>query len=300
MTLYYLQEEMGIFLNDILKKLLNEINSQSLSNIAITWINYKKVNSTIKRFGFGINNKLPIYPASIVKLIYAFALYEWIQKGKLTLNDQINAATYKMLFNSSNDATSFIVDILTGTTSGPSLNEEIWEDWKFQRQIINDWLMSLNWKELNGINCCQKTWEDGPFGREKDFYGTSNENINQISTDGTAKIFEEIMMNIEYSEKNINIKYFLERNLNKDSYIYDPNNQIEGFLGEGIPNNIPYWSKAGLMSKVRHDAAWWSINEDNQTLLVVFGNSPEFAQNKLFFPKLAESIYDFNLNFRLI
>ena len=300
MTLYYLQEEMGIFLNDILKKLLNEINSQSLSNIAITWINYKKVNSTIKRFGFGINNKLPIYPASIVKLIYAFALYESIQKGKLTMNDQINDATYKMLYNSSNDATSFIVDILTGTTSGPSLNEEIWEDWKFQRQIINDWLMSLNWKELNGINCCQKTWEEGPFGREKDFYGTSNENINQISTDGTAKIFEEIMMRIEYSEKNINIKYFLERNLNKDSYIYDPNNQIEGFLGEGIPNNIPYWSKAGLMSKVRHDAAWWSINEDNQTLLVVFGNSPEFAQNKLFFPKLAESIYDFNLNFRLI
>ena len=295
MTLYYLQEEMGIFLNDILKKLLNEMNSQSLSNIAITWINYKKVNSTIKRFGFGINNKLPIYPASIVKLIYAFALYEWIQKGKLTLNDQINDATYKMLYNSSNDATSFIVDILTGTTSGPSLNEEIWEDWKFQRQIINDWLMSLNWKELNGINCCQKTWEDGPFGREKDFYGTSNENMNQISTDGTAKIFEEIMMRIEYSEKNINIKHFLERNLNKDSYIYDPNNQIEGFLGEGIPNNISYWSKAGLMSKVRHDAAWWSMNEDNQTLLVVFGNSPEFAQNKLFLPKLAEAIYDFNL-----
>tara|TARA_Y100001968_G_scaffold306301_1_gene322996 strand:+ start:5271 stop:6170 length:900 start_codon:yes stop_codon:yes gene_type:complete len=295
MTLYYLQEEMGIFLIDIVNKLLNEINSDSQNDLAITWINYKRENKTIKRLGYGINNNLLIYPASIVKLVYAFATYEWIQKNRLTMNDEINEATYKMLANSSNDATSFIVDILTGTTSGPSLNDEIFNHWKYKRQIINDWLISLKWNELKGINCCQKTWEDAPYGREKDFYGTRNQNTNQMSTDGTAKILEEIMSNLEYKRENINIKNFLSRNLIKDSYIDDPNNQIEGFLGEGIPNNIPYWSKAGLMSQVRHDAAWWSMNEGNQTLLVVFGNSSKFAQSKLFLPKLAKAIYEFNL-----
>ncbi len=295
MTLYFLQEKMGIFLNDILDKLLYETNNQSLSDISITWINYKRINSRVKGFGYGINNKLPIYPASIIKLIYAYAIYKWIEKGRLIFNHAINEASYKMLFHSSNDATSFIVDTLTGTTSGPSLDEESWTNWKHQRQLINNWLETLQWEELNGINCCQKTWEDCPFGREKDFYGSQNENINQISTDGTAKIFEEIMQGIKYDENNINIKDFLSRKLQKESYMNDPNNQIEGFLGEGLPNNIPYWSKAGLMSKVRHDAAWWSLNEDSQTLLVVFGNSPEFAQNKLFFPKLARKIYEYNL-----
>ncbi len=286
---------MGEFLNDILKKLLNNSNKLSHSDIAITWINYRKVNNSVKGFGCGINNKLQIYPASIVKLVYALAIYSYVQNDKLNITQEIKEAVYKMLSYSSNDATSFIVDTLTGTTSGPSLNDEIWENWKYQRQIINDWLKSLNWSELRGFNCCQKTWEDGPFGREQDFYGEKNKNINQMSTDGTAKIFEEIMKNIDYTKDNINIKNCLSRSLIKESYINDPNNQIEGFLGQGIPENIPYWSKAGLMSKVRHDAAWWSLNESNQTLLVVFGNSSKFAENLIFLPQLGREIFDYNL-----
>ncbi len=295
MSFYFIEEEMGLFLNDILKKLLNKENNHSIHEVAITWVNYKKNHSTLKGFGYGINNNLQIYPASIVKLVYAFAIYEWIKKGKLILNQDINEAIYKMLSFSSNDATSFIVDTLTGTTSGPSLNDDLWENWKYQRQMINDWLNSIKWSEVNGMNCCQKTWEDGPFGREKDFYGLKNENINQMSTDGTAKIFEEIMKKIKYDKNNINIKNCLERNLKKHTFIDDPNNQIEGFLGEGLPDNIPFWSKAGLMSQVRHDAAWWTMNENNQTLLVVFCNSSKFAKNKLFLPKLAKEIYEYNL-----
>ena len=295
MALYSLREEMRVFLNDILREMLDKENDLTLKDIAISWINYKKVDSNLKRFGYGINNKLQIYPASIVKLVYAFGVYEWIKQGRLTINDEINKAVYKMLFYSSNDATSFIVDLLTGTTSGPSIDNEIWENWKYQREIINDWLKSLKWSEINEFNCCQKTWEDGPFGREKDFYGLRNENRNQMSTDGTAKIMDEIMLNLEYSEENINIKNCLSRTLIKASLAKDPNNQIEGFLGEGVPEETPYWSKAGLTSNVKHDAAWWSMNEDNHTLLVVFGNSAKLAQNKLFFPQLAKEIYYYNL-----
>ena len=39
---------------------------------------------------------------------------------------------YKMLFFSSNNATSFLIDLLTGTTSGPCIEGELWADWKFQ------------------------------------------------------------------------------------------------------------------------------------------------------------------------
>ena len=51
------------------------------------------------------------------------------------------------------------------------------------------------------------------------------------------------------------------------------------------------------MSKVRHDAAWWSTNKENETLLVVFGNSSKFARDKLILPQLAREIYDYNLSY---
>ena len=112
-----------------------------------------------------------------------------------------------MLQHSSNDATSFVVDILTGTSSGTSLEGGIWDNWKYQRQIINDWLRSINWNELKGFNCCQKTWEDEPYGREKDFYGNGNENRNIMTTEGTGRLFEEIMKGRNYEVSARNYKF---------------------------------------------------------------------------------------------
>ena len=181
-------------------------------------------------------------------LIYGLAAYSWIDTKKILLTQEISDAVNKMLFYSSNDATSFLIDIITGTTSGPCIEGDLWENWKYQRSIINDWLKELNWNELNEINCCQKTWDDGPFGREKEFYGTENSNRNMMTTDATARILEEIMIKIDYQKDNLNLRSFLKRNLNKNVLNNDPLNQVDGFLGEGLPENINFWSKAGLMS----------------------------------------------------
>ena len=202
-----------------------------------------------------------------------------------------------MLFYSSNDATGFIIDIITGTTSGPCIEGDPWENWKYQRSIINDWLKELNWNELNEINCCQKTWDDGPFGREKEFYGTENSNRNMMTTDATARILEEIMIKIDYQKDNLNLRSFLKRNLNKNILYNDPLNQVNGFLGEGLPENINFWSKAGLMSQARHDAAWWVNNDSVQTLLVVFGNGEKYFKDETLFPEIAKAVYKYNNNF---
>ena len=100
------------------------------------------------------------------------------------------------------------------------------------------------------INCCQKTWDDGPFGREKEFYGYKHKNRNAMSTDSAARVLEEIMLNIDYQKNDLNLKSFLKRNLDKAVLKHDPQNQIEGFLGEGLPENTHFWSKAGLMSLI--------------------------------------------------
>ena len=298
MSFYYLNEEMGLALNDILDNVCSYNRECLKKDIAITWINYKNENNTLsKGFGFGFNNRKLIYPASIVKLVYALAAYFWIEKGRLLLTNEIIESINKMLFFSSNDATSFVIDLLTGTTSGPSMEGQYWENWKYQRGIINDWLKDLNWKELDGINCCQKTWDDSPFGRERKFYGNKNENKNIMTTDSTARILEEIMINIKYKKDNLNLKSFLKRNLNKSLFKEDPLNQVEGFLGEGLPENIQFWSKAGLMSQVRHDAAWWVNNQSVQTLLVVFGNGKSFYHDDSLFPDIANYVFKYNNEF---
>ena len=80
MSFYYLSEEMGLALNDILGRVCSYNKDFSREDIAITWINYKSENksenkSVFKGFGTGINNKKMIYPASIVKLVYGLAAY---------------------------------------------------------------------------------------------------------------------------------------------------------------------------------------------------------------------------------
>ena len=118
MSFYYLQEEMGLALNDILDRVCSKNRENIKNDIAITWINYKSESNHInKGFGFGINNRKLIYPASIVKLIYGLAAYSWIDTKKILLTQEISNAVNKMLFYSSNDATSFLIDIITGTTS---------------------------------------------------------------------------------------------------------------------------------------------------------------------------------------
>ena len=291
MSFYCINEEIGTVLKDILAKACHEKYPLNFNNVAVTWINYEERSK--KGYGYGINNRKKIYPASIVKLVYSLAIYYWIENKTILRDIQIDEAIQAMLQNSSNDATSFIVDLLTGTTSGPSLEKEIFNKWKFQRIIINDWLKTLNWEELHGFNCCQKTWEDRPYGREKDFYGTSNKNRNAMTTDGTARIMEEIMQNINFNENNINLRNCLFREIKEQSQYNDENSQIKGFLGEGLPQKILFWSKAGLMSEARHDAAWWINENQSKTLLVVFTEGKEFANDNYFLPKFSKAIYEF-------
>ncbi len=300
MSFYYLSKEMGLALNDILRKICSNNKDFSREDISITWINYKSENKSVfKGFGTGINNKKMVYPASIVKLVYGLAVFYWIKKGSLLLSDEIIDAVGKMLSFSSNNATSFLIDLLTGTTSGPRIEGEPWENWKYQRSIINDWLNDLNWKELVGINCCQKTWDDGPFGREKEFYGYDNKNRNAMNSDSAARVLEEIMIHIDYQENNLNLRSFLKRNLNKVVLKKDSLNQIDGFLGEGLPESINLWSKAGLMSEVRHDSAWWINNQSLQTLLVVFCNGEKYSKDSSLLPFIAKEVYDFNKRYTI-
>src|SRR5207237_9705931 len=59
-----------------------------------------------------------IYPASVVKLFYLVAVHRWLEDKKIQEADELKRAVRDMIVVSSNEATQYVVDVLTQTTGG--------------------------------------------------------------------------------------------------------------------------------------------------------------------------------------
>src|SRR5438552_4314901 len=59
-----------------------------------------------------------IYPASVVKLFYLVAVHRWLEDKKIQETDELKRAVRDMIVDSSNEATQYVVDVLTQTTGG--------------------------------------------------------------------------------------------------------------------------------------------------------------------------------------
>ena len=54
-----------------------------------------------------------------------------------------------MITVSSNDATGFVVDAITDTTSGPELTGREWARWKEKRNAVNRFLLGRGYRDVN-------------------------------------------------------------------------------------------------------------------------------------------------------
>src|SRR5882724_924387 len=105
----------------------------------------------------------PIYPASVVKLFYLVAVHRWLEDGRLQDTDELRRATRDMIVESYNEATHYVVDLLTGTTSGPELSPGELQSWADKRNAVNRYFASVGYTNIN-VN--KKPWCEGPYGRE--------------------------------------------------------------------------------------------------------------------------------------
>jgi hypothetical protein len=244
--------------------------------------------------GFSYRGIERIYPASIVKLFYLVALQEWLEGGMIAPSPELERAMRDMIVDSSNDATSLVLDVLTGTTSGPELSTSPFETWKQQRNIVNRYFKSLGWQELEAINVNQKTWGDGPYGRERAFLGELMDNRNMLTTEAVARLLHTIIGGIAVSsERSQKMLSLLKRDLSLElTSPSDLENQITGFLGAGLPPGSQLWSKAGWTSTVRHDAAYIEIPGLAPFLLVVFLEGKEISQNLRVLPFISHAFIE--------
>ncbi len=199
---------------------------------------------------------------------------------------ELERAMRDMIVDSSNDATSLIVDVLTGTTSGPELPPGPFETWKQQRNIVNRYLQSLGWEELDAVNVCHKTWGDGPYGRERAFYGQLLENRNMLTTNAIARLLHAIVGGVAVSAtRSQEMMNVMKRSLNPQELPTDvEEDQVTGFLGGSLPQTAKIWSKAGWTSSVLHDAAYIEIPDKRPYLLVVFTEGKANAKSREILP----------------
>ncbi len=298
MTFFHKDEQLETLGSSIIESAKAKFAGLAGDRIAITWIVYDppvRVNTggalSPQEFwkyqprGFGNRASERIYPASIVKLFYLVAIWEWAQKGMMQTSPELERAVRDMIVDSSNDATSLVVDALTGTTSGPELSAGPFETWKQQRNIVNRYLQSLDWPELQNINANQKTWCDGPYGRERAFLGELMENRNMLTTNAAARLLHSIIGGVAVSaQASQEMMSLMKRSLEPAELEADPENQVTGFLGGGLPQDAKSWSKAGLTSQVRHDAAYIEIPGLRPYLLVVFTEGKENSKNEQILP----------------
>ena len=252
--------------------------------IAVTLVDLTDTRNPVRASHRGA---IRIYPASVVKLFYLAAAEQWMEDWKIRESDEVRRAMRDMIVESYNEATHYLVDLLTGTTSGPELEPGELERWYEKRNAVNRHFSSLGYTNIN-VN--RKPWCEGPYGREIQSVRAHQPNHrNWLTTDATARLLTEIVTGKAVSPaRSAAMLKLLERDpFSKSS---DPDDQAHGFTGPAIPAGAKLWSKAGWTSETRHDAACIELADGTRLVLVIF--TTDHASERGIIPTIARMIIE--------
>lgn len=251
-------------------KALNDFSAKGLreEKLAVTLIDLSEINDKSASLPSGsFRGDQPMYPASVVKMFYLTALQNQISKGKIVETAEIKRAMHNMIVDSSDDATHFVVDVLTGTSGGAELSPRELARFAEKRNFVNRYFQSLGY---NGINVAQKTYCDDIYGRERQFWNEGR-NRNKLTTDTTARLLSEIALGNAISPNDsAKMLELMRRNYTKK--MPEGESQDTSFSGIALKDekNARLFSKAGWTSTARHDAALIETTDGLRFVIVVF------------------------------
>jgi len=234
---------------------LQEFASNNLTegNLSITLV---ELGGSARRASYG--GRIPYHPASVVKAFYLVSAHHQASRRRLVLDEPLQKGLRDMIVDSNNDATSYVVDRITGTTSGPELSGSTWRRFVYRRNLPNRFFHPLGYD----INANGKTWCEGVYGREKQLLGQNRENRNRITSDAVAALLLWMAQREAVSVPASDAMLALMARGAKDS-------QVVEFTGEALPPGSRIWSKAGWTSEVRHDAAIVELPNARKYVLAV-------------------------------
>ena len=280
-----------------LKSILNGAVNEMLSSYAGGSFKPEEVSATLidmrdpKNLRWAdVRGEQAIYPASVVKMFYMAALHQQLQDGKVVLTPELTRGLKDMIVDSSNEATQYILDVLTDTSSGAELPQAEFDKWQHKRNRVNRYFSSMGYK---GININQKTFCEDAYGIEQQSRRYKGENRNMLTTNATARLMAEIVLGRSVNaDRSRQMMELMKRDPYKESK--DADSQATGFTGKAlIDKKVPgvnLWSKAGWTSKSRHDAAYVETPDGLKFVLVVF--TENHASDREPIPAITAKILD--------
>jgi beta-lactamase class A len=208
------------------------------------------------------------YPASVVKICF-LAFYESRKDaGRLADTPELVRAVKDMITVSSNDATGFVMDSITGTTSGPEIADaREWEKWKTRRNVVNDYFRARGFAALNA---CQKTFCEDAYGREQAFRD-GGKNRNRMTAAETARIFKEIVLG-EVAAPGLTEEMLrlLSRDITGEKPLEETELEDARLAGQGLPRGSRLWAKSGDAYDVHHLVGRIVLPNGSDFVLAVF------------------------------
>jgi beta-lactamase class A len=281
--------------NATLQDLVNRAAKTALDRFADKKLEEKQLSITLIDLrdsqhpiiaGFRGNER--IYPASVIKLFYLVAAQRWLEDKKIDDSPELTRAIRDMIVDSSNEATQYVVDVITHTTGGYELPPKEMEEWQNQRNVVNRYFTSLGYTNIN-VN--QKTFCEDAYGRERVSRGPNGENRNKLTTDATARLLMEIVTGKAGTPQRT--KLMLD--LLKRDYVgksTDNDDQGHGFTGIALQGmeGVRLWSKAGWTSTTRHDAAYLQMPDGAKFDLDTF--TTDHANEREIIPTVARVVIE--------
>jgi beta-lactamase class A len=114
-----------------------------------------------------------------------------------------------------------------------------------------------------------------------------------LTSNAVARLMHSIVGGAAVSSnRSSQMMQLIDRDLNLATVTPAPGeeNQVNGFLGAGLPTASKIWSKAGWTSQVRHDAAYIELPDQQPYLLIVFTEGSANSQNRHILPFISDLI----------
>lgn len=239
------------------------------------------------------------YPCSLVKVFHLVAAQLRLADGRLSAHGELDRAMRDMILWSSNSATNYIIDLLTGTTGDTLLEGEELARWRECREEINRIFAAFGWPELDEINLNQKLMDDLRYGREKLALDLSPAGHNCLTPIAMARLMHEIFSDSTLLSPG-------RRQIVRDHLVRDPASpyrargayQLLGYLGDALPDGTRIWSKAGRTRWLgderaafrRHDTLHAILPGGQEFGLTVFTQGEAIAEDDSFLPAIGSLV----------
>ena len=282
--------DLQTLLNNAVSETINSLNSKGFKpeEAAATLIDLRDP-AHLKMAEVRGNER--IYPASVVKMFYMAALERQLEDSKVTMTKELARGLRDMIVDSSNEATQYILDVITGTSSGAELPQKEFDIWQAKRNRANRFYSSMGYTNIN-VN--QKTFCEDAYGIEQQSRNYKSENRNALTTNATARLLAEIVLGRMNTPERTKAMMDLMKRDPFSKANGDPDDQSHGFTGKLLIDrkitDAKLWSKAGWTSKARHDAAYIETADGLKFVIVVF--TENHANEKDTIPAIVGKIID--------